>query len=85
MNKEKTAVFVGHSQIFCNIRDMLKYEIIRLIREKGVDTFLNGGMGEFDMLSAKCIEVINLYDDIYRNNVSKTIDNLSDKGYNIGK
>lgn len=50
--KNRTAVFIGHSELnSANIKEELKAEIVKLI-EKGVDRFLNGGMGNFDMLSA---------------------------------
>lgn len=54
MNKEKTALFIGYSSIFINIDDLIKKEIIKLIH-KGIDTFLNGGMGGFDLMCARCI------------------------------
>ncbi len=45
--KETTAMFVGHRECYEMDREQLEREIIGLI-EKGVDTFLSGGMGQFD-------------------------------------
>ena len=51
MKKENTAMFIGHSQCYNLNRTMLKEKIIFLI-ENGIDTFLSGGMGEFDRAAA---------------------------------
>lgn len=65
MKKETTAVFIGHSKLgSAALKDNLKNEIIRLIKS-GVNSFLNGGMGDFDMLCAECIrELKKEYPDI---------------------
>lgn len=54
MIKEKTAVFIGHKDCYGLSCDLVKAEIERLI-EKGIDTFLNGGMGGFDNLCRNCV------------------------------
>ena len=51
MGKENTAMFIGHSQCYNLNMTMLKEKIIFLI-ESGIDTFLSGGMGEFDRVAA---------------------------------
>lgn len=49
-----TALFIGHSQIPRGLEDAVTAEIVRLIQD-GAATFLNGGMGAFDMLCARCV------------------------------
>ena len=55
MEREKTAMFIGHSDCWGISKDMVDMEIVKLIN-KGVDTFLNGGMGGFDRF---CISRVN--------------------------
>ena len=47
VQKEATAMFIGHRECYEMDRQQLRKEIICLI-EKGVTTFLSGGMGQFD-------------------------------------
>lgn len=54
LKREKTAVFIGHSNVCEELKPKIK-ENIKLLIEKGVDTFLNGGMGKFDLLCADCV------------------------------
>ena len=64
MIKNKTAMFIGHGEIYKDIGLTVKREIIKLV-EEGVDTFLNGGMGDFDMICANCVNSIkNIYPNI---------------------
>lgn len=55
MQKEKTALFIGHKQIPAGLADAVTAEIVRLAKDGGAVTFLNGGMGGFDMLCARCV------------------------------
>jgi uncharacterized phage-like protein YoqJ len=48
-NKETTAMFIGHRDCHGLDKAKLEAEIVKLI-EKGVTTFLSGGMGRFDMI-----------------------------------
>lgn len=52
--KEATAVFIGHNDCYGIDREYLKREIEHLINS-GVELFLSGGMGGFDMLCAHII------------------------------
>ena len=52
--KEKTAVFIGHSDCCGVDKEQLEMEIIKLI-QRGVRCFLSGGMGGFDRLCARMI------------------------------
>ena len=64
MEKEKTAVFIGHRECYRLSEEVLNREIIKLI-DKGVDTFLNGGMGGFDSMCMKSIiRLKNMYSHI---------------------
>lgn len=54
MEREKTAVFIGHRE--CN--EISPEDIVPFIEEviqRGVDTFLNGGMGDFDKYCAVAV------------------------------
>lgn len=50
MNKERTAVFIGHSNCPLSSEDIIPY--IEQAILNGVDTFLNGGQGSFDYACA---------------------------------
>ncbi len=52
--KEKTAVFIGHSECLDVDKEQLEQEIIKLIN-RGVRSFLSGGMGGFDRLCARTV------------------------------
>ena len=54
MIREKTALFIGHSDCFGVSEQDVKDEVIRLIR-LGVTDFLSGGQGGFDRLCARCV------------------------------
>ena len=54
MDKLHTATFIGHRACYGVSTDAVKQEIIKLT-EKGVTTFLNGGMGGFDWLCAQIV------------------------------
>ena len=54
LKREKTAVFIGHANVCRDLKPEIKENIKKLI-DKGVDTFLNGGMGKFDLLCADCV------------------------------
>lgn len=54
MDKLHTATFIGHRKCFGISEDTVRQEIIKLT-EKGVTTFLNGGMGGFDWLCAALV------------------------------
>ncbi len=51
MEKEKTATFIGHSQCY-NLDKLMLKEKIEILIKKGIETFLSGGMGEFDRIAA---------------------------------
>lgn len=51
VNKDKTALFIGHSKCY-NLKPDKVYRGIYSLIEKGIDTFLNGGQGEFDRMCA---------------------------------
>ena len=60
MKKEKTAIFIGHRNINerkSEIREELKKVIEELI-EQGVEEFLCGGMGSFDIMAAECVREV---------------------------
>lgn len=60
MKKEKTAMFIGHRNIYVRsreIREELKKAIEKLI-EQGAEEFLCGGMGSFDIMSAECVREV---------------------------
>jgi len=57
MEKEKTAVFIGHREIFEDTEQLtkrIKKEITILI-QSGYEIFLNGGMGVFDSICARAV------------------------------
>lgn len=53
---KKICTFAGHSKIYGDdtIKERLKKEIKNLIENCGVNTFYNGGKGQFDLLCAEC-------------------------------
>ena len=55
MSKQKTAVFIGHSECYGVSRSDVEEAIISLI-EKGVTDFLSGGQGGFDRMCAGCVK-----------------------------
>ncbi|MBR4889435.1 MAG: DUF1273 domain-containing protein [Clostridia bacterium] len=54
MLKEKTVVFIGHSECFGIDEAALTAALTQLLQE-GFRVFLNGGMGEFDWLCARTL------------------------------
>lgn len=52
--KEKTAVFIGHNSTVGLDTKLLEQTIINLI-EEDITTFLSGGMGGFDRISARIV------------------------------
>lgn len=56
--QRKICTFAGHREIYDtdSIKVKLKNEIINLVKNHGVTTFYNGGMGKFDWLCAKCVK-----------------------------
>ncbi len=69
MNKETTCFFTGHRIIPKSIkeilRDKLKENIIKLIEEYDVDTFISGGALGFDTIAAETvIDIRNEYPNI---------------------
>lgn len=50
----KTAIFIGHRECWGVKESLLESIIINLI-ENGIETFLSGGMGNFDWLSANIL------------------------------
>lgn len=55
MPKQKTAVFIGHSECYGVSRSDVEKAILSLI-EKGVTDFLSGGQGGFDRMCAGCVK-----------------------------
>ena len=53
MDKNKTAVFIGHGDCPLSVEDIIPF-IEQAIRN-GVDTFLNGGQGAFDRTCAQAV------------------------------
>ena len=53
MDKNKTAVFIGHGDCPLSVEDIIPF-IEQEIRN-GVDTFLNGGQGAFDRTCAQAV------------------------------
>ena len=57
--KETTAMFIGHRDCQGIDREQVTREIERLV-QKGVTTFLSGGMGTFDRLCEYTVEQLKL-------------------------
>ena len=54
MEVNKTALFIGHRVCHgIEVNDI--YPVIRELAENGVNTFLSGGCGYFDMISARAV------------------------------
>lgn len=53
MDKDKTAVFIGHSNCPLSVEDIIPFIEHEILN--GVDTFLNGGQGGFDINSAYAV------------------------------
>ena len=55
---QKICTFAGHSKIYGDdtTKERLKKEIKNLIENYGVNTFYNGGKGQFDWLCAECVK-----------------------------
>ena len=55
---QKICTFAGHGEIYGEntLKEKLKKEIINLIESYGVNTFYNGGKGQFDWLCADCVK-----------------------------
>ena len=53
MDKNKTAVFIGHGDCPLLVEDIIPY--IEESIKNGVDTFLNGGQGSFDRTCAQAV------------------------------
>ena len=54
MEVNKTALFIGH-RVCHNIGVKDIYPVIRELAENGVNTFLSGGYGSFDIISARAV------------------------------
>lgn len=56
--QQKICTFAGHREIYNtdSIKVKLKNKIINLVKNHGVTTFYNGGMGKFDWLCTKCVK-----------------------------
>lgn len=52
MNRETTATFIGHRVCDADPR-AVRERIVELIEKWGVTDFLDGGMGQFDMMCAR--------------------------------
>lgn len=57
MNKEKTAMFIGHKECYGVDEELIRKEIGWLIC-CGVTEFLNGGMGDFDIMCARMVKAL---------------------------
>ncbi len=53
MDKDKTAVFIGHSDCPLSVEDIIPFIEQEIMN--GVDTFLNGGQGAFDRTCAQAV------------------------------
>lgn len=55
---QKICTFAGHGEIYGEntLKEKLKKEIINLIGSYVVNTFYNGGKGQFDWLCAECVK-----------------------------
>ena len=53
MQKEKTALFIGHDEPYGIEYEAKVTEAIVSLIDRGVETFLCGGMGQFDWLCAR--------------------------------
>ncbi len=53
MDKERTAVFIGHSDCPLSVGDIIPFIEQEIMN--GVDTFLNGGQGAFDRTCAQAV------------------------------
>ena len=51
---DKTAIFIGHSECWSVEKDTVRAAAEELI-QKGVETFLSGGQGGFDLLGARVV------------------------------
>lgn len=58
--REKSAVFIGHNDITGFDTKRLEQTVIDLV-QKGVTSFVSGGMGGFDRISAKTVHDIKKY------------------------
>lgn len=56
MDKNKTAVFIGHGDCPLSSEDIIPF--IEQEIKNGVDTFLNGGQGAFDRISAQAVHIL---------------------------
>lgn len=55
MQKDKTAMFIGHDEVYSNWDEANVTAAVQALIDKGVDTFLCGGMGGFDWMCAMCV------------------------------
>ena len=53
MDREKTAVFIGHADCSLSVEAVIPYIEKEILN--GVDTFLNGGQGSFDYICARAV------------------------------
>lgn len=53
MDKDKTTVFIGHSDCPLSVEDIIPFVEQEIMN--GVDTFLNGGQGAFDRIAAGAV------------------------------
>ena len=57
MGRDKTAVFIGHRE--CDeLSPAVIAPFIEIAVQKGIDTFLNGGMGNFDKYNAIAVDTL---------------------------
>ena len=54
----RICTFTGHAKLYGgnSIREKLKKGIINLVENYGVNTFYNGGKGQFDLFCANCVK-----------------------------
>ena len=64
MEKTKTAMFIGHRDCH-GLPDAMVEHAVKEAIEKGITTFLNGGMGDFDLKCARIVQALkHKYPDI---------------------
>ena len=65
MLKEKTVVFIGHSDCF-GLNESALLRTLESLLEQGFCVFLNGGMGDFDWACARCLQKLRpLYPSLH--------------------
>ena len=81
MEKEVTALFIGHGDAPYSLKNKIKNEIVELIKTKNASIFLNGGMGNFDIMCAECVK--ELQQDFPHIKSIIVLPYLNFSGYNI--